>query len=71
MGLLSFFKETCDMHIKKLVEDSCDLVIKTSMLAHDQKNNPYLFDYALNLLIENFSYDLMKGSIYTTLKEKL
>ena len=62
---------SCYRQIKKLVEDSCDLVIKASMQATDQKNNPYLVDYALDLLIEHLSYKLMKATTYTTLKEKL
>jgi len=62
---------SCYRQINKLVEDSCDLVIKASMQATDQKNNPYLVDYALDLLIKHLSYNLMKATKYTTLKEKL
>jgi hypothetical protein len=72
MGLFSsFFNKAGAWHIKQLVKDSCDHVIKATMAAHEQKNNPFLVDYALDLLIEHGSYSLMKEEKYICLKEKL
>lgn len=72
MGMFSsLFKKAGDWHIKQLVKESCDQIIKATMQAYNQKNNPYLVDYALNLLIDHGSFNLMKEKIHTTLKEKL
>jgi len=72
MGFFSsFFKKTGDWHIKQLVKDSCKHIINASMRAYEQKANPYLIDYALDLLIEDGSYNLIKEKEYANLKEKL
>lgn len=72
MGFLSsIFKKTGDWHIKQLVKDSSSHVIKASMQCYEQKSNPYLVDYALDLLIEDGSYHIMKKNEYDSLKDKL
>jgi len=71
MGILSStFNKMGHWHIRQLVKDCTKIIIKLSMHEVDQKNNPYLTDSALDLLIEQGQYSTLKGRKFASLKEK-
>jgi len=71
MGLFSsFFKKAGKFHVHQLVVDCGQLVIKASMSEINQKNNPYLTDSALDLLIKEGNFNTMRSKKYKSLLEK-
>jgi len=71
MGLFSsMLGKAGHWHIRQLVKDCTKLITNASMSNHEPKGNPYLTDYALDLLIQRGCYATMKEASYENLRDK-
>jgi len=71
MGIFSsMFNKMGHWHIKQLVKEGADNIMNASMQDYQQKDNPYLIDLALDLLIDHGSFKIMKAKSYSELKDK-
>ena len=67
---MGIFSKMGHWHVRRLARDCTKLIIDASMHEYNQKNNPYLTDSALDLLIAQGQYTAMEGKYFKDLHFK-